>query len=154
MVIKKQFFHRPILPLIFFITIIASHHFAIAQTPEEPSQPQETSYEENMPYMKVGLICELVKNGSCERPTVVLSVDRKQAFCYTLFENVTAPRIIYHRWYHRGELTTQIRLKLQPPRWATYSSIQLREADKGPWQVEVVDETGRVYGILRFSITE
>lgn len=128
----------------------------MAQTDEETPQSQETitQSEENLPRMKIGLICESVKNGNCERPAVVFSVDKKQAFCYTLFENIVSPRIIYHRWYHRGELTTQIRLKLQPPRWATYSSIQLREADKGPWQVEVVDETGRVYGVLRFSITE
>lgn len=128
---------------------------SISAQEETSSQSQEaTPAEDNLPSMKIGLICEMVRNGSCERPTVVLSVERKQAFCYTLFENILVPRIIYHRWYHRGELTTQIRLKIQPPRWATYSSIQLREADKGPWQVEVVDETGRIYGILRFSITE
>ncbi|MCX7822146.1 MAG: DUF2914 domain-containing protein [Syntrophobacterales bacterium] len=141
---------------IFLIGLSLIYSFiAFAQTGDEaPQQIQETTSEDNLPFMKTGLICESVRNGHCERPTVVLSVERKQAFCYTLFENITAPRIIYHRWYHRGELTTQIRLRLQPPRWATYSSIQLREADKGPWQVEVVDETGRVYGVLRFSITE
>jgi len=131
---------------------------AIAQAEDEASQPSEsqetTPSEEKMPQLKTALVCEMVKNGTCERPTVVLSVEKKQAFCYTLFENVTAPRIIYHRWYHRGELTTQVKLKLQPPRWATYSSIQLREADKGPWQIEIVDESGRIYETLRFSITD
>lgn len=147
-----------VLPLI--LSIVSLNLFpslSIAQSDEETAQQtQETTIQsqENFPHMKIGLICEAVKNGNCERPTVVFSVDKKQAFCYTLFENIDSPRIIYHRWYHRGELTTQVRLKLQPPRWATYSSIQLREADKGPWQVEVVDETGRVYGVLRFSITE
>jgi len=131
---------------------------AIAEAEEETPPPYEsqenTPAEDKMPQLKTALVCEVVKNGTCERPTVVLSVEKKQAFCYTLFENVSAPRIIYHRWYHRGELTTQVKLKLQPPRWATYSSIQLREADKGPWQIEIVDESGRIYETLRFSITD
>jgi hypothetical protein len=45
-------------------------------------------------------------------------------------------------------------LTLKPPRWSTFSSIQLREADKGPWRVEIVDEKDRLHKTLRFSITD
>ncbi|MEJ5301672.1 MAG: DUF2914 domain-containing protein [Thermodesulforhabdaceae bacterium] len=140
-----------------FLWTILNLNIAHADDETTSLQSQESTpvVEDNItPLLKTALVCESVRNGNCERSTVVLSVEKKQVFCYTLFENVYSPRVIYHRWYHRGELTTQIRLKLQPPRWATYSSIQLREADKGPWQVEIVDETGRIYGILRFSITD
>jgi hypothetical protein len=51
-------------------------------------------------------------------------------------------------------LSTQVRLRLHPPNWATFSTIQLREADKGPWRVEVTDQDGRIFTILRFSITD
>jgi hypothetical protein len=46
------------------------------------------------------------------------------------------------------------RLILKPPRWASVSSIKLREADKGPWRVEIRDAEGRLLATLRFSITD
>ncbi len=110
--------------------------------------------EENIPKLRAAYMCEAVVNGSCERISVIFSVDKRQVFCYSFFEDISSSRTIYHRWYRKGELATQVRLKLQPPRWATYSSIQLRESDKGPWQVEIVDESGVIYGVLRFSVTD
>ena len=59
-----------------------------------------------------------------------------------------------HKWYRRGELITTKRLTLKPPRWSTYSSIQLREADKGPWRVEIWDDYNHLLDTLRFSVTE
>jgi len=38
--------------------------------------------------------------------------------------------------------------------WSTYSQIQLRETDKGPWRVEISDQNGKVFDVLRFSITD
>jgi hypothetical protein len=52
------------------------------------------------------------------------------------------------------ELSAKIKLTLNPPRWATRSSIQLRETDKGPWRVEIVDAEDKVLYTLRFSITD
>ncbi len=124
------------------------------QPQERAVKAEEAPLDETIPKLKEAFMCEEVKNGGCERPTIVFSVEKKQVFCYSLFEEVTSPRIIVHRWYYRGNLTTQIRLRLQPPRWASYSSIQLREADKGPWQVEIADEMGHVYEVLRFSVTD
>ncbi|QCQ22565.1 DUF2914 domain-containing protein [Desulfoglaeba alkanexedens] len=48
----------------------------------------------------------------------------------------------------------QIRLKVNPSRWATYSLIRLRETDKGPWRVEISDERNNLLGTVRFSITD
>ena len=85
---------------------------------------------------------------------VTFSVAMGQVCCFTSFEPVTQPTLVYHRWYHRDELSTQIRLRLYPPKWSTYSQIQLREADKGPWRVEISDQNGHIFGVIRFSITD
>ncbi len=106
------------------------------------------------PKLSFAQMCERIYNGQCIGPSVVFSVEKRQVFCYTTFDNVSKPVIIYHRWYHRGELSTQIRIKIEQPGTPAVSAIQLREADKGPWQVEVVDITGKVYTVLRFSITD
>lgn len=99
-------------------------------------------------------ICEKVENLSPVRPAVAFSTSVGQVSCFTSFDPVPQPTLVYHRWFHRDELSTQTRLRLYPPRWATYSVIQLRETDKGPWRVEISDQNGRVFDVLRFSITD
>jgi hypothetical protein len=99
-------------------------------------------------------MCEKVENLIPIRSGVTFSVSVGQVFCFTSFNPVPKTTVIYHRWYHKDELSTQTRLRLYPPRWATYSVIQLRETDKGPWRVEVSDQDGRIFDILRFSITD
>jgi hypothetical protein len=32
--------------------------------------------------------------------------------------------------------------------------MHLRKNDKGPWRVEITDEQGNIFQILRFSITD
>jgi len=99
-------------------------------------------------------MCEKVESLAPVRPAVAFSASVGQVYCFTSFDPVSQPTLIYHRWFHRDELSTQTRLRLYPPRWATYSVIQLRETDKGPWRVEITDQNGRVFDTLRFSITD
>lgn len=103
-------------------------------------------------FITEAMMCEKVENLTPVRPAVLFPVALGQVYCYTSFDKVPAPTMIYHRWYHRDELSTQTRLRLYPPKWATYSVVQLRETDKGPWRVEISDQTGLVIGVLRFSI--
>lgn len=99
-------------------------------------------------------ICEAVENLNPVNTAAVFSVTQGQIYCFTEFGAVRSQTVIHHRWYHRDALTTQIRLKLYPPRWATYSVLKLREVDKGPWKVEITDAEGRVLSVLRFSIVD
>lgn len=97
---------------------------------------------------------EKVENLLPVRPAITFSVGIGQVYCFTAFDPVPQPTVVFHRWFHRDELSTQTRLRLYPPKWSTYSVIQLRETDKGPWRVEVSDQEGRIFSILRFSITD
>ncbi len=99
-------------------------------------------------------MCERVENLIPVRSATVFSASVGQVCAFTAFDPVPQPTLIYHRWYHRDELSTQTRLRLYPPKWATYSVIQLRETDKGPWRVEVTDQNGQVFKVFRFSITD
>ena len=128
---------------------------AAAQAKEQP--PAEAVPSEQVPPKIVlghAAMCEKVESLAPVRQAVVFSASVGQVYCFTSFDPVSQPTLIYHRWYHRGELSTQTRLRLYPPRWATYSVIQLRETDKGPWRVEISDQNGRVFETLRFSITD
>ena len=99
-------------------------------------------------------VCEDVKDGSPQNLGIAFSVGVGKVACFTAFDPVPRKTVIYHNWFRKDELNTKIRLVLQPPRWATYSTIQLREIDKGPWRIEITDQEGQVLGILRFSITD
>ena len=99
-------------------------------------------------------MCEGIKEYAPENPAVVFSTKIGKVSCFTSFDPVPKEMFIYHNWFHRDGLSTKIKLFLQPPRWSTFSSIQLRETDKGPWRVEITDEAGNMLHILRFSITD
>jgi len=100
------------------------------------------------------LMCEDVLTNAPRNPTIVFSITQKKAVCYTSFDQVPQKSVIYHNWFHRDVPSAKIRLILNPPRWATFSSIQLRKTDIGPWRVEITDEKGGVLGVLRFSVTD
>lgn len=100
------------------------------------------------------VMCEDIVNRLPFNEAVVFSIANGKVSCFTLFDPVPERTVIYHNWYYRDDLSTKIKLLINPPRWATYSSIQLREADKGPWRVEVTDSDGNVLQTIRFSITD
>lgn len=110
--------------------------------------------QEEKPTLVQALACEDLKDGVPHNQAVVFPVSAGKVICYTVFSPVPRKTVIYHTWYRRDELNSRIRLVLQPPRWASYSTIQLREIDKGPWRVEITDSEGQVLSALRFSITD
>jgi hypothetical protein len=100
------------------------------------------------------LMAEDIVSNAPRNSTAVFSIKQKKAVCFTSFSQVPQKMIIYHNWYHRDLPSAKIRLTLKPPRWSTYSSIELNKTDIGPWRVEIADETGNVLEVLRFSVTE
>ena len=100
------------------------------------------------------VMCEGIESYSPRTPAIVFSINIGKVSCYSSFDPVPEKTYIYHRWYFKDRLSTRKKLYLKPPRWATYTSIQLREADRGPWRVEISDKEGNIFKILRFSITD
>jgi hypothetical protein len=100
------------------------------------------------------VMCEEIRDHTPHNQGVVFSITNGKVCCFTAFDPVPERTFIYHRWFRRDRLITRIKLSLEPPQWSTVSRIQLREADKGPWRVEITDQTGTVFRVLRFSITD
>jgi hypothetical protein len=120
-------------------------HGAGQTAPPRPAPP---------PKLIQALICEDVKDGIPALPAVTFSISTGKIYCYTFFDQLAEDTVIFHQWFFRDKPSARIRLPLKQPRWTTYSSIQLREADKGPWRVEISDASGRVLKTLRFSVTD
>jgi hypothetical protein len=100
------------------------------------------------------VMCEDIYSDAPRNPTMVFSASKQKAVSFSVFDPVPQKTVIYHNWYHRDVPSARIRLQLKPPRWSTYSSIQLRKTDIGPWRVEITDDKGHVFGVLRFSVTD
>ena len=100
------------------------------------------------------VICETLEAFSPLNPSVVFSVTAGSVMCFTAFDHVPEQTSIFHDWIRQDKLVFRKILVLKTPRWSSVSSIQLREADKGPWRVEVRDADGNYLHILRFSITD
>jgi hypothetical protein len=100
------------------------------------------------------VMCEKIVDSQPVNETVVFSISADKAVCFTYFNPVPESTHIFHRWFRRDRLSARIKLQVRPPRWSTFSRIQFRDGDKGPWRVEVTDAEGKLLTTLRFSITE
>jgi hypothetical protein len=118
------------------------------------SQSEKSDLSASNIVLVKAVMCEDILGLTPQNATTVFSIERRKAICFTSFDSVSEQTDIYHRWFHKDRPSAKIKLTLKPPRWSTYSSIQLRAEDLGPWRVEVTDSKGRVFQILRFSITE
>jgi hypothetical protein len=127
-----------------------------SQTPTSQAPLSQKMKKQPAPELTLtnAIICEYVRGYKPYNQTIAVSTSIGKAICYTSFDPVPERTVIYHHWYRFDVMSTSIKLELQPPSWATYSTFQLREADKGPWRVEVTDKDGSVFSILRFSITD
>ncbi len=144
--------------LVFFLPILLFGALpdSLAPAQESGSGMQSAPVEPSSQNMILGqaVMCEKVENLNPVRKAIAFPVATGQVYCFTSFDPVPQPTVIYHRWFHYDKLSTQTRLRLYAPKWSTYSVIQLRETDKGPWRVEISDQSGHIFDVLRFSITD
>jgi hypothetical protein len=136
-----------------FVLLCANLVFTLQAFPQNNQNSKPNAAPKELK-MDRAVMCEEIKDFIPQNPAVVFSIKIGKVSCFTSFDPVPEKMFIYHKWFHRDDPSTKKRLTLQPPRWATYSTIQLRETDKGPWRVEISDENGNILGILRFSITD
>lgn len=118
------------------------------------AEPAEENAGPASPAVQEAVMCEGIQDGLPVNQTIIFNVSKTSAYCWSEFDPVPADGVVYHEWYRKGVLITRKKLAVRKPRWATYSRLPLRQADIGPWHLNVTDENGNVLKTLRFSITE
>lgn len=106
------------------------------------------------PTLVKAVMCESIQKFTPTNEAVAFSIDLGKLYSFTDFDPVPKQTVIYHKWYQKGRLVTVKRLTINPPRWSSFSSMQLRDADKGPWQVDIIDSNDKLIKTLRFSVTD
>jgi hypothetical protein len=144
----RHTFYKTIIVLLSITIFLASWGFAQNNKDVLPDQIVKKLTLEQ------AAMCEEIKEYTPYNSAVVFSIKTGKVSCFTSFDPVPEKTFIYQKWYHRDKPSTNKKLTLNPPRWSTYSSILLRETDKGPWRVEISDQKGNLLRILRFSITD
>ena len=104
--------------------------------------------------MVQAVICESIDNFKPVNPGVVFSISSGEIFCFSEFDPVFEKTHVLHKWYKKDKLVFTMRLTLSPPKWSTFSRIQIRDADKGPWRVEIRGAGGALLQTLRFSMAD
>ena len=114
---------------------------------------QDTSAADTLKLVRA-VMCETIQEYAPVFPAVVFYIERGRVSCFKEFDRVPEKTYIHHKWYRRDSLVTVKRLTINPPRWSSFTSVQLRDADKGPWRVEITDADDNPMRTLRFSITD
>lgn len=99
-------------------------------------------------------MCEGLRGLGPLNEAVTFSIEREEVFCFLNFDPVPEKTSIRISWFWKDERRRNPKFILYSPRWSTLDSMQLRDADKGPWRVEVKDAEGNILKTLRFSITD
>jgi Protein of unknown function (DUF2914) len=99
-------------------------------------------------------MCESIENFKPVNPGVVFSISSGEVFCFSNFDPVLEKTHVFHKWYKKDKLIFTMRLTLSPPKWSSFSRIQIRDADKGPWRVEIHNADDTILQTLRFSMAD
>ncbi len=100
------------------------------------------------------VMCESIESYQPVNPSVVFPISQGEVFCFSNFDPVHEKTVIFHKWYKKNKLIFTMRLTLVPPKWSSFSRIQIRNEDKGPWRVEIRSNTDRLLQTLRFSMVD
>ncbi|MBC2710317.1 MAG: DUF2914 domain-containing protein [Desulfosarcina sp.] len=136
--------NRP-LSFILFLSIVLAGSWAVFG--------QDASASDKLKLVRA-VMCETIQEYAPVNTAVIFSIELGRVSCFTEFDLVPEKTYIHHKWYHKDRLITVKRLTINPPRWSSFTSVQLRDADKGPWRVEITDENDKLMRTLRFSITD
>ena len=139
---------------IFIFIVICSNLFLASHVLPQNNQDSPLTRNSKELVLNDAVMCEEIKDFTPKNQAVIFSIRIGKVSCFTSFDPVPKKTFIFHKWFHKDKPSTRKKLTLQPPRWATYSSIQLRETDKGHWRVEITDHQGNIFHTVRFTITD
>jgi hypothetical protein len=120
---------------------------------EEKEGPSNVGSHETLTLVQAEM-CEAVDGKKSVNQAIVFSKTRGKVCCLTVFDPVPEKTFIYHDWFFKDHRKRRVKLSLESPRWATFSRTEIREADRGPWRVEIRDDQDNILALIRFSITD
>jgi len=94
-----------------------------------------------------------VKNRTLTGKTTVFPSTVSRVYYFTEIEWCSEPEgKIFHNWYYRGELESQVKLKAGNVYYRTWSCKSISEECVGDWTVKATDGRGNVFDLKNFKV--
>ena len=142
------------IPLCLFFAIIFCFSQRIYGADADPTSNGSPAEKPPQLTLVKAVMCEGLEDLEPVTETMVFSVSLGSVTCFTAFDPVPEKTVVHHKWFKRDQPENEFKLTLKPPKWSSFSKIDIRNMDVGPWRVEIVDAGGKIFQILRFSVTE
>ena len=100
------------------------------------------------------LICKNVANREPVEAGTSFSSSAGRLYCFSHITGIQNHTEIVHIWYYGETQRARVSLRVQPPKWRTYSSKIIQAHETGAWRVEILDATGNRLETVRFEIVK
>lgn len=152
MALKKQYLKNISFHCLIFPVLILTIFYAVS-TGDCQEKSSRTKSDIQL-VLTQAVMCEHIKGFGPANPAVTFPISFGKIYCFTSFKDISHNTFIYHKWFHKDRFVATNRFRVKAPRWSTFSIMQLRVADKGPWRVEITDDNGNLLKTLRFSVSD
>ena len=96
-----------------------------------------------------------VVNRSIVEPKNTFTTDAKRVYFLSGVQNRNDSKVLFHKWYHDGELKSKIQMESKRSfNWRSWSYITINPQRIGDWQVVIEDQSGVRYDSLSFIISD
>lgn len=69
--------------------------------------------------------------------------DRTDVYFFSELIDFTDQKIS-HRWIFEGSIEAEVEFEIDGPRWRVWSRKNIPPSQRGPWQVDVIDQAGMI----------
>jgi len=95
-----------------------------------------------------------IENRELEGKNRTFTTDTNRIYCLSGIQNRRSDTKLFHKWYHDGELKSEILLNVGKSfNWRTWSYINVYENRLGEWYVVIEDTLGVRHDSLSFTIS-
>lgn len=97
-------------------------------------------------------VCRAVEDGRCVGGSDRFPSDAGSLYFLTRYEGNTRPTAVRHVWRRGDAMVLEVPFQLLAPQGRVHSSRSVTEDDEGPWNVRLLDGSGRELARVDFRV--
>jgi len=78
----------------------------------------------------------------------------RRLYCFTEITTQDYPTEVTHIWIYDKKIVAEVPLKVNSPKWRTYSSKVILDNWVGSWKIEVYSKNGKLIDSIDFKVNE
>ncbi len=98
------------------------------------------------------MFCRSIKDREPQKAATSFPNDIEKVYCFTVILDAGAETHVVHKWYHKGKLRAEVKLKAKGEYWRTWSSKRMLPGWTGTWRVDIVSADGKILKSKSFEL--